>query len=138
MRKLYIILAGIIAALSLTSCEVDYYEPVFGYDNLPSIIPAEGGVYSIEYDYQYFATKSISENFEWEYRLIVDGYEVDSRIIKEYGSGRHGYRFLVDIGPNFDPWPRSIVVEASTHVDMGYEEWWGDWTPICTAVQMPW
>ena len=50
MKKLSILLLAL-AAIGFSSCSTDYYEPVFGYDNLPTVIPAEGGTYMIRYVY---------------------------------------------------------------------------------------
>lgn len=134
MKKLTIILAAVMMFV-LSSCETEYYEPTFGYDDLPAVVPAAGGIYSITYDYQYYETRTVYECFEWNYRIIVDGKVVREEAIKDPDPiGK--YMFRVQIDPNRDNWPKSIVVEASTHVFMGVDDWWGDWTPICSAVQL--
>lgn len=137
MRKIFYLMMSI-AVLSLASCSTDYYEPVFGYDNLPEVVPAKGGTYELTYSYDYYDTKAhFQENFEWEYRVLIDGKEYYTEGIKDtYHFNQDLLYFLVDIPSNRSLWPRSIVVEVSTHVRMDYEDWWGDWTPIASAVQL--
>ena len=125
-----------IAALALTGC-TDYYEPVFGYDNLPETVPPEGGTYSIEYEAQRFHTKSSDcVRFEWEYRVLVC-----ETVASEYSVKRSRYDFrregiLVDIPRNRDPYPKPVIIEASIHYDYDGKEWWGDWFPIASTVQL--
>jgi hypothetical protein len=126
------ILALALATIAFSACTTDYYEPVFGYDNLPAVIPAEGGTYMVKYEYGYYATKADIRYFEWQYRIIVDGEVVT---VADAGRTRDN-TFPVTIAPNRDLYPKSIVVEASTHVHMSTEDWWGDWVPICSAVQL--
>lgn len=131
--RLFIVLG--LAALLFTSCmQTDYYEPVFGYDNLPAVIPAGGGRFKIEYEYQYYDTRAYEELFDWEYRIIVDGEVMKIVDITDDWKGSY---FVVDIDPNFDDYPKSVLVEVSTHVRMlPDEDYWGDWTPVCSSVQL--
>jgi hypothetical protein len=131
MKRTAILLLAL-AAIGLGACTTDYYEPVFGYDNLPAVIPASGGTYLVEYEYDYYATKADVRYFDWQYRVIVDGeiVSVGEVIRPRYST------FEVTIPPNRSSYPKSVTVEASTHVLMGVEDWWGDWTPICSAVQL--
>ena len=131
MKKVTILLLAL-AALGFSSCVTDYYEPVFGYDNLPAVIPAEGGTYMVEYEYAYFDTKASTSFFDWQYRVVVDGEVVS--VVDVWPSRNN--TFLVTIAPNRSAYPKPIVVEASTHVRTVDEDWWGDWTPICSAVQL--
>ena len=131
MKRTAILLLAL-ATLAFSACSTDYYEPVFGYDNLPTVIPAAGGTYLVEYDYAYWATKADAKFFDWQYRIIVDGEIVTVADVKH----KYGDAFSVTIAPNRDPYPKSIVVEASTHVRTYDEDWWGDWTPVCSAVQL--
>ena len=131
MKRLTI-LSLALAAVLFSACTTDYYEPVFGYDNLPAIIPASGGTYLVQYDYGYYATKADVRYFEWEYRIIVDGEVVTVADVTDFRNNT----FTVPIAPNRDTYPKSIVVEASTHVRMAAEDWWGDWTPVASAVQL--
>lgn len=131
MKKTAILLLAL-AAIGFSACTTDYYEPVFGYDNLPAVIPASGGTYLVEYDYGYYATKADTKYFDWQYRIIVDGVVVTVADVTNFRNNT----FAVPIGPNKDLYPKSIVVEASTHVRMPAEDWWGDWTPVASAVQL--
>ena len=70
--------------------------------------------------------------FDWQYRIIVDGEVVTVADVKSY----RDKSFPVPIPANRDAYPKSIVVEASTHVRMTTEDWWGDWTPVASAVQL--
>lgn len=136
MRK-NVFLLLIAAVLGFSSCETDYYEPVFGYDNLPAVISQRGGIFGLTYSYEYYDTKALRENFEWEYRILIDGREYDWGVIKDHThSGRQLLYFDVQIPRNDTIWPRGITVEVSTHVKMGCEDWWGDWTPIASGVQL--
>ena len=47
-----------------------------------------------------------------------------------------GDSFPVQIAPNRNSYPKSILVEASTHVRTYEEDWWGDWTPVASSVQL--
>lgn len=131
MKKTAILLLAL-AAIGLGACTTDYYEPVFGYDNLPAVIPASGGTYMIQYDYAYYDTKGDVRYFDWSYRIIVDGEVVTIADVKDPRSDA----FPVTIAPNRSSYPKSILVEASTHVRMVDEDWWGDWTPVASAVQL--
>ena len=131
MKKTAILLLAL-AAFVFNACTTDYYEPVFGYDNLPAVIPAAGGTYLVEYDYDYYATKADIRYFEWQYRVIVDG---EVTIVADVNFTRDR-TFPVPIAANRNLYPQSIVVEASTHVHMPGEDWWGDWTPVASAVQL--
>lgn len=137
MRKILFLLMSV-AILSLTSCETDYYEPVFGYDDLPEVIPQSGGMYDLSYDYEYYDTRaSLKENFEWEYRVLINGEEYYSGTIQDrFYNTRDMFYFTVEIPRNNSAYPRSVMVEVSTHVVMDYEDWWGDWTPIASSVQL--
>ena len=132
MRTRLFFAAGV-AALLLTACQTDYYEPVFGIDNLPTVIPAGGGRFKIDYDYAYYDTRADEAFFDWEYRIIVDGVITKTVDIED---GWRDSRFIVDIDPNFDSYPKSVLVEVSTHVYMPMEDYWGDWTPVCSSVQL--
>lgn len=131
MKKTAILLLAL-AAAAFSACTTDYYEPVFGYDNLPAVIPAAGGTYLVQYDYAYYDTKADVKYFDWQYRIIVDGEIVSVADVKH----TRGDSFPVQIAPNRDNYPKSIVVEASTHVRTYDEDWWGDWTPVASAVQL--
>lgn len=121
-----------VAAL-LSSCnQTEYYEPVFGLEDLPSVIPADGGVYSVAYEFQYYPTKGTRiQEFEFEYRIVV-GKEVIFQNVQKAGSNT----IKVGIPSNMDKYSKPVIVEASTHVYTYTEDWWGDWTPICSAVQL--
>lgn len=131
MKKTAILLLSL-AMICLSACTTDYYEPVFGYDNLPAIIPASGGTYLVEYEYEYYATKAEARYFGWQYRVIVDGAVVS---MGEIVHPRDSF-FEVSIPANRSTYPKSVTVEASTHVLMAGEDWWGDWTPVCSSVQL--
>ena len=131
MKKTAILLLAL-ATLSFSACSTDYYEPVFGFDNLPTIIPASGGTYMVQYDYAYYATKADVKYFDWQYRIIVDGEIVTVADVKN----ARGDSFPVQIAPNRHSYPKSILVEASTHVRTYDEDWWGDWTPVASSVQL--
>lgn len=141
MKKIFILMVSVLM-LSLTSCQTDYFEPVFGYDNLPEVMSQRGGIYKLTYCYEYYDTRAaFKENFEWEYRVLIDGKEYYRDGILDLGraytaGSKNYYYFTVDIPENRSIWPRSIVVEVSTHVDMDYEDWWGDWTPVASGVQL--
>lgn len=132
MRTRSFIALSVIAIL-LTACETDYYEPVFDFNTLPTVIPASGGKYRINYDYQYYDTRAYEEFFDWSYRIIVDSEVVKEREIED--DWRGGY-FVVDIDRNRDDYPKSIIVEVSTHVRMHVEDYWTDWTPVASTVQL--
>lgn len=136
MRKIMIMVMSVVL-LTLTSCSTDYFEPVFGFDDLPEVIDARGGTYRLTYSYDYYETRaSFKDNFEWEFRVLINGREYYRNCIDDYVSGSNDlYYFLVDIPENPSILPRSVVVEVSTHVRMDYEDWWGDWTPIASSVQ---
>ena len=132
MKKVLTMLAVLLEVFCFTSCEETYYEPVFGLSDLPAVIPASGGRYKITYQYDYYDTKASC--FEWECRVIVDGKPLPSGSIKDFDpSGL--YDLIVDIPANNGLYPRSVMVEASTHVKTVVEDWWGDWTPIASCVQ---
>lgn len=131
LKKIAIVAVAVMAAFSFSSCTTDYYEPVF-YSKFPEIIPAIGGIYEIEYDYEYYATKANRSYFDFAFRVIING-----EVIGEYNVlGREGNHVIVNIPGNYNVLPRTVIVEASTHVFMGAEDYWGDWTPVCSAVQL--
>ncbi len=131
MKKTAILLLAL-ATVAFSACTTDYYEPVFGFDNLPAVIPAAGGTYMVQYDYAYYATKADVKYFDWQYRIIVDGEIVTVADVKHM----RGDSFPVQIAPNRNSYPKSILVEASTHVRTYEEDWWGDWTPVASSVQL--
>ena len=131
MKKIAI-LALALAAVAFSACSTYYYEPVFGYDNLPTVIPAQGGTYLVEYDYAYYDTKADVKYFDWQYRIIVDGEVIT---VADMVRNRAN-TFQVTIPANRSSYPKSVLVEASTHVRTYDEDWWGDWTPICSSVQL--
>ncbi|MBO6045894.1 MAG: hypothetical protein J6P69_08635 [Bacteroidales bacterium] len=131
MKKTAILLLAL-ATVAFSACSTDYYEPVFGFDNLPTVIPAAGGTYMVQYDYAYYATKADVKYFDWQYRIIVDGEIVTVADVKHM----RGDSFPVQIAPNRNSYPKSILVEASTHVRTYEEDWWGDWTPVASSVQL--
>ena len=131
MKRLLIAALTAIMLICITGCSTSYYEPVFGPDNLPAVIPSEGGIYLVKYKYEFYETKS-TFYYEWECRTLIDGKVVGSEIFTYDGSDV----YLINIPSNFDNYPKSITVEASTHVQNGTEDWWGDWTPVASAVQL--
>lgn len=131
-RLLHIACAMLALALSSSCTTTEYYEPVFGLEDLPEVIPADGGVYSVAYDFLYYPTKGTRiEEFEFEYRIVI-GKEVIFQDVKKPGSNT----IKVGIPSNLDRYSKPVIVEASTHVFTYTEDWWGDWTPICSAVQL--
>ena len=130
MKKIAI-LSLALAAVLFSACTTDYYEPVFGYDDLPAVIPASGGTYLVQYDYAYYDTKADAKFFNWQYRIIIDGEVVT---VADVVRSRDN-TFQVTIPPNRSNYRKSVLVEASTHVRTYDEDWWGDWTPVCSAVQ---
>ena len=131
MKRLLIAALTALMLICISSCSTTYYEPVFGPDNLPAVIPSEGGTYLVKYKYEFYLTKS-TFYYEWACRTIIDGKVVGSENFSY--DGNDIYR--VNIPSNFDNYPKSITVEASTHVQNGTEDCWGDWTPIASAVQL--
>ena len=131
MKKIAILTLAL-AAVAFSACTTDYYEPVFRFDNLPTVIPAAGGTYMVQYDYAYYATKADVKYFDWQYRIIVDGEIVTVADVKHM----RGDSVPVQIAPNRNSYPKSILVEASTHVRTYEEDWWGDWTPVASSVQL--
>lgn len=136
MKRILIAILSIIAVLCASSCATEYYEPVFGEDNLPTIIPSGGGIYTLKYRYQYYDTKTSlgQESFEWECRTIIDGQISNSVVYRDAPGAISTY--MVTVPSNFDSYPKAITVEASTHVYTSTEDWWGDWTPIASSVQL--
>lgn len=139
-KKLSIFALALSALLAFTSCEDDYYAPVFtpdeAYCNLPYEIPAMGGSYDINFHYEYIYTKNSNIFLEWTFRVLIDGkvydvIDVDSMVNE---SVRSDYKFTVNIPKNASGHMRPIVIEASYHADT-YEVDWTDWEPIASAVQ---
>lgn len=135
MKKLFFAIA--ICILALTSCATDYFEPEFGLDNLPATIPASGGLYSVAFDYVYFDTKSenYQKFFEWDYRVVICE-TVSSEETVHHDGRRAPQTFTVDIPKNRDPYPRPVLVEASVHYQYNGEDYWSDWFPVASAVQV--
>lgn len=135
MKK--IILAIATCMLALTACTTEYYEPEFGIDNLPATIPASGGLYAIDFDYVRYITKS--ENymrfFEWDYRVVICESVYSENTIRA-NEWDVPYNFRVDIPRNKEPYPRPVIVEASVHYQYGAEDYWSDWFPVASGVQL--
>lgn len=134
MKK--IILAIAACMLTLTACDTEYYEPEFGYDNLPATLPASGGQYSVAFDYVRFYTKSQPDQrfFEWDYRVVICESVASENTVRP--GWEVPYNFKVDIPRNKDPYPRPVIVEASIHYRYDAEDYWSDWFPVASAVQL--
>ena len=77
MKRLLIAALTALMLICISGCSTTYYEPVFGPDNLPAVIPSEGGTYLVKYKYEFYMTKS-TFYYEWECRTIIDGKVVGS------------------------------------------------------------
>ena len=140
---------GIIGALALslnvfTSCgDFDYYEPAFYNDTIDWTISALGGECPVQYKYVYYTTKSLRRDLDFVYRLIIDGEATDpitpTDIHSEFDPNEDCriYTFYVTIPKNNTGHYRSILVEASTHIDyIEEEDYWTEWFPVISTVQM--
>ena len=145
MKRLIAIISGIIVALSaFTSCsDYDYYEPAFFDDSIDWTIPAAGGDFPVQYKYIWFdETKTIHREFDFEYRVIIDGVASESmkprNVQKDYLDGEPVYTFYVTIPRNTTGHPRAILIEASTEIDLEGDEYdrWSDWFPVISTVQL--
>ena len=141
---------GIIGALALslgvfTSCdfEYDYYKPEFNDDTIDYTISALGGDYPIQYKFVYYESKAtVRREFDFVYRLIIDGVATEALepmdVTRDYDTnGDRIYTFYVSIPTNTTGHLRPILVECSTHINMAEEEdYWCDWFPVISTVQM--
>lgn len=131
MKKLFLVLTAFMMAVC--SCTTDYYEPSFGIDNLPAVIPASGGKYYVDYSYSRYDTRAAyDEYFEWEYRVVI----CESVVSTQKVNGSTGDSFLVEIPRNDESYPRPVFVEASVHYVYDRADWWSDWEPVASGVQL--
>ena len=143
MKRILGFIGAIALALSaLTSCgEYEYYEPAFYDDTIDWTISALGGEYPVQYKYIPFETKTIKREFDFVYRVIIDGVASDALEPKDVqrsydDDGERIYTFYVTIPKNTTGHYRSILIEASTHVDeVDYDDYWTDWFPVISTVQ---
>ena len=145
MKRIITIISSLVVALSaLTSCgDYEYYEPAFFDDTIDWTIPAIGGEFPVQYKYIWFdETKTIHREFDFEYRVIIDGVASPSMQPKdarrEYIDGEPVYTFYVSIPKNTTGHPRAILIEASTEIDLDGDEYdrWSDWFPVISTVQL--
>ena len=145
MKRIIAIISSLVVALSaLTSCsDYEYYEPAFYDDTIDWTIPALGGDYPVQYKYIRFdETKTIRRDFDFVYRVIIDGVASESLTPKhterEYIDGEPVYTFYVTIPSNSTGHPRAILIEASTEIDLEGDEYdrWSDWFPVISIVQL--
>lgn len=134
MRKL--LLAALLVLPFLASCGTEYYEPKFGIDNLPATVPAKGGSFYVDFDVQLYETKfePARRFFDFEYRVVI----CETVFTQDIVTACDAENFLVTIPENKDDYPKPIVVEASIHyvLDGNEGNWWGDWFPVASAVQL--
>lgn len=146
MKRIISILAALTLSLGLlSSCgEYDYQEPAFYDDTIDWTVSALGGDYPVQYKYIWYdETKTITRKFDFVYRLIIDGVATEGLVPKdvhsEYDSKEDAriYTFYVTIPANTTGHYRSILVEASTHIDfVDEEDYWSDWFPVISTVQL--
>ena len=145
MKRIFAIISALTLSLGVfSSCnfEYDYYEPAFFDDTIDWTISALGGDYPIQYKYVYYESKTINREFDFVYRLIIDGDATEALepmdVTHEYDShGDRIYTFYVTIPTNTTGHLRSILVETSTHINMVDEpDFWTDWDPVISMVQM--
>ena len=142
-RILGFIGAFALALSALTSCNFDYeyYEPAFYDDTIDWTISALGGDYPIQYKFIPYETKMINREFEFEYRVIIDGVAGPALqpkdVTRAYDEdGERIYTFYVTIPKNETNHYRSILIEASTHIDVeDYDDYWSEWFPVISTVQ---
>lgn len=144
MKRIFAIISALTLSLGVfTSCgDYDYYEPAFYDDTIDYTISALGGDYLIQYKFEYYTTKNIKREFDFDYRLIIDGRATEALqpkdVTHDYDkNGEKIYSFYVTIPANTTGHLRPIVVEASTHFNFFEEEdYWSEWFPIISTVQM--
>ena len=144
MKRIFAIISALTLSLGVfTSCgDYDYNEPAFYDDTIDYTISALGGDYPIQYKFEYYATKNIKREFDFDYRLIIDGRATEALqpkdVTHDYDkNGEKIYTFYVTIPANTTGHLRPIVVEASTHFNFFEEEdYWSEWFPIISTVQM--
>lgn len=144
MKRIFAIISALTLSLGVfTSCgDYDYYEPAFYDDTIDYTISALGGDYPIQYKFEYYTTKNIKREFDFDYRLIIDGRATEALqpkdVTHDYDkNGEKIYSFYVTIPANTTGHLRPIVVEASTHFNFFEEEdYWSEWFPIISTVQM--
>lgn len=144
MKRIFAIISALTLSLGVfTSCgDYDYYEPAFYDDTIDYTISALGGDYPIQYKFEYYTTKNIKREFDFDYRLIIDGRATEALqpkdVTHDYDkNGEKIYTFYVTIPANTTGHLRPIVVEASTHFNFFEEEdYWSEWFPIISTVQM--
>ena len=142
-RSIAIFFALTLSLGVFTACgDYDYYEPVFFDDTIEYTIPAMGGDYPIQYKFEYYTTKNITREFDFVYRLIIDGVATEGLepkdVTREFDKdGDRIYTFYVTIPANNTNHLRPILVEASIHYDFYEEEdYWSDWFPVISTVQL--
>ena len=143
MKRIFAIISALTLSLGVfTSCgDYDYYEPAFYDDTIDYTISALGGDYPIQYKFEYYTTKNIKREFDFDYRLIIDGRATEALqpkdVTHDYDkNGEKIYTFYVTIPANTTGHLRPIVVEASTHFNFFEEEdYWSEWFPIISTVQ---
>ena len=145
MKRIFAIISALTLSLGVfSSCnfEYDYYEPAFFDDTIDYTISALGGDYPIQYKFVYYESKTINREFDFVYRLIIDGVATEAlepmNVSHEYDSrGDRIYTFYVTIPMNSTGHLRPILVEASTHINIDEEpSYWTEWFPIISTVQM--
>lgn len=147
MKRLIIITAALVAALSFSSCVKTELAPEFSRSELPAEVPACGGEYLVKVDY--LATKSVFHYLEWEFRTVVDGKVISQVNVPACDKGEflHNDHFTVCIPANLTGHPRTVIVESSWYNEWGRESydsdgncyddgWWTDWEPVCSSVQL--
>lgn len=145
MKRIFAIISVLTLSLGVfTSCdfEYDYYEPAFYDDTIDYTISALGGDYPIQYKFEYYESKTVKREFEFSYRLIIDGIATaplePKDVQRSYDDhGDRIYTFYVTIPANTTGHLRPILVEASTHIDIAEEpDYWSDWFPVISTVQL--
>ena len=145
MKRIISIISALTLSLGVfSSCnfEYDYYEPAFFNDTIDYTISALGADYPIQYKFEYYESKTVNREFDFVYRLIIDGVATEALepkdVTRDYdSSGDRIYTFYVTIPTNTTGHLRPIVIEASTHIDMIDEpDYWSEWFPIISTVQM--
>ena len=145
MKRIFAIISALALSLGVfSSCnfEYEYYEPAFYDDTIDWTISAFGGDYPIQYKFVPFdETKTINREFDFVYRLIIDGVAGPATepkdVIRDYDDhGDRIYTFYVTIPENNTGHPRAILIEASTHIDVEeQDDYWSDWFPVISTVQ---
>lgn len=131
MKKIILVLYPI---LLLASCDIHLYDPVVQINEYEGMIPQEGEVIMIDYEYTQVETKFTPPTayLTFRYRAFIDDAVYSYAVVT--GSSYPPLKIVVPCNDTYSERDVKVEISAGKAYDR-YPEEWGEWQEVFSATQ---